>query len=484
MVRSAVTAFHMANWYPLTWISHAATVSAAGLDPAAHHLVSLLIHAANAALLFLVLRAYTGALLPSALAAALFGVHPLHVEAVAWVAERKEVLAFLFWALALAAHRRHASRPGAARLALVAGTMALGLAAKATLVTLPFVLLLLDWWPLGRAGAGGRLEPRRVGALVAEKAPLFLLAAAGSVVTWLAQASYKTMAMLELSPGERLANVVVSYARYLGKTLWPARLAFFYPYPPSGWPAWAGVAAGLLVAGLTAGALLAWRRRPHLAVGWLLFLGTFVPMIGVVQIGWQSLADRYTYLPLTGLFLAAATEAARAVRARPRLAPAAGAAGALLVGVLALLSWRQAQTWRSSESVYRHAIAAGPGNWLALQNLSSVLTGRGMTAEALGLLQEAARIRPGHGNIWYNLGCVHQSRREYDQALVAYRRALAINPRDVDAMVNTGAIAYVSGRYEEALVWYRAALRVQPGHAAALKNVASTERMLGALRQR
>ena len=300
----AFTAVYAAYWHPLTWLSLALDCEWFGMNAGGHHAVNVLLHVANTVLLFLVLRRMTGATWRSACVAALFGVHPLHVESVAWVAERKDVLSGLFWMLAMWGYVRYVERPTRGRYAVVVGWYAMGLMAKPMVVTLPFVLLLLDYWPLGRTrwspSVVGNNAPLRFGELVWEKVPLFALAAVSCGVTIWAQHSGGAISSLERLPlGPRMANAVVSYVRYMEKAVWPSGLAVFYPY--RAWSPGAVIVAGAILVAVSGVVIRRARRDPHLAVGWFWFLGTLVPVIGLVQVGGQSMADRYTYLPLIGL---------------------------------------------------------------------------------------------------------------------------------------------------------------------------------------
>ncbi len=480
--RWALTSTEAANWFPLTRLSHQADVAWHGLDPRGHHLTNLALHAANSALLFALLRALTGALWPSLFAAALFGLHPLHVEPVAWVAERKELLALLLGLLTLVAYRRYASRPGPGRLVPVALLLALALMAKPVVVTLPFVMLLLDYWPLGRLrGPGGA---RVLGRLVAEKLPLLALAAAASWLTLLAQGRSGATAMTAVAFPVRAVNAVVSCARYLGKTVWPARLSFFYPHPDGFWPA--GAALGALAL-LVAVSVLAWRerrRRPWLGTGWLWYLGTLVPMLGLVQAGWQAMADRYAYLPLIGIFTAAAwagSQLAASGRGR-RLAVAA--AGIAALAACAVLARAQAAVWHDSESLYAHAVAVDGDNWLARQNLGSRLIEAGKPAAALPHLEAAVRLRPGHAKAWYNLGGALYALGRHPEAIKVYEQTVALDPGYADAWANLGASHYALGNLGEALAASDRALALRPGHPAATRNREAAGRLFDAARRR
>lgn len=360
----AMTAKVASNWHPLTLISHLLDGQLYGLDPAGHHATSLLLHLANVLLLFEVLRGMTGAVGRSGVVAALFAVHPTHVESVAWIAERKDVLSALFWILAMGAWARYARQPSIGRYGLVALLMALGLMAKPMVVTLPFALLLLDVWPLDRL----RLGWRRLGV---EKLPLLALSAVSSVITLRYQET--SLAPLDAVPWSlRVANAVVSYAAYLGKLFWPRDLAVFYPIEPAISP-WKTAGAALLLIAITAFALWRARREPWLLTGWLWFLGTLVPVIGLVQVGRQAMADRYAYIPSIGLFLAVVwTVDGLGRQHRALLAAAAG----VVILALAALTRTQIGYWADSATLFRHALAAtDDGNYLAHIGLGKTLMG-------------------------------------------------------------------------------------------------------------
>ena len=353
-VKFAFTSFRGGPWHPLTWLSHMLDVELFGLAPAGHHATNVAIHALTTALLFLALRALCGATWTSAFAAALFALHPLRAESVAWVAERKDVIAGLGFATALLAYAGYAKRGGALRMAGVAAAMAFGLMGKPSIVTLPFVLLLLDVWPLRRVDLFAERFPwRRLATLAAEKLPLFALAAGASLLSVVTQGAGGGVATIEEAPlAARLANTLLAYVAYLRKTLWPVDLAVFYPYPTE-FPWLRVAAAGALLAGATALALAQLRRRPWLAVGWLWFLGVMVPMVGLVQVGGQALADRYSYLPAIGLSLIVAFAAAELAERLPRARAGIAAACVLLVAASAAATWRQVGYWRNNLTLYR-----------------------------------------------------------------------------------------------------------------------------------
>jgi len=461
------------NWHPLTWLSHMLDVQLFGLDPRGHHLVNVLFHAAAAVLLFLLLRSLTGAGGRSLLAAFLFAAHPLRVESVAWVAERKDVLAAFFWLAATGLYLRFARRPGDGRLLPVVAAFALGLMAKPMVVTLPFTLLLLDWWPLQRVPVKG--WPR----LAWEKAPLFALAALSSVITYRAQASAGAMSLARVSDWtSRAANALVSYPRYLGSIAWPTRLSVYYPFPEGGIPAWQVAAAGALLLVLSAAALR-WRlRRPYLLTGWLWFLGTLVPVAGFVQVGWQAMADRYLYVPAIGVFLAAAWaggDLASRYVSRRFLA----AAGTLLLVGAGLLSFRQAGYWQDSATLFRHALTVTSGNWMAHFNLGHALLAQGDADGAIAQFQEELRLNPRDAEAYNNIGIALERKGDLVGAAASYRSALALDPSLAVAHNNLGGVLFSQSRLMESLACFSEAVRLRPDYVKARFNLAAVLDNLG-----
>jgi Flp pilus assembly protein TadD len=444
------------NWMPLTWLSLLLDVRLFGLDAGRMHQVNLLIHGANGVLLFLLLRALTGALWRSALVAALFLAHPLHVESVAWVSERKDVLSAFFWLLGLGAYLRAVRRPGPLRLLPVTLLLALGLMAKAMPVTFPLTALLLDRWPLGRLRSGRDLWPR-----LREKAPLVVLAAAAAAVAVFAQGREGGLSTLAGFPlPVRLGNAVSACGWYLGKALWPARLAFFYPHPGAGL-SWTG--AALTGAALAAGTALALalRRRPCVAVGWLWYLVTLLPVLGIVQVGLQATADRYSYVPLTGLFLLAVWGAGDLARRSPALRAAAGTAAVACLVALAAAARAQAGHWADSRSLSAHAARVAP-SWMALLDLGIDAQLAGSSDDALAYLRRARDLNPANVQVLYNLAWVHEQRREWEPAVAGYRQAALLEPRDATAPTSLGALLVSLGRSAEAVPWLERALRLAP----------------------
>ncbi len=498
-VRTAFTTGHAANWHPLTWLSHMLDVELFDLEAGKHHLVSACWHAANAALLFAALRSLTLALWPSFFAAALFALHPLRAESVAWIAERKDVLSGFFWMASLWAYGAWARRGGLGRYLLLCALFALGLLAKPMLVTLPLVLLLLDIWPLARLPIGpaparplpslapthpGQTHRVRSGLdLIAEKIPLLALSLASAVVTWRVQQAGGAIGPLEAIGFEtRAANAIQSYATYAAKTLWPSGLCAFYPHEGIGDPAFdpwtARVFASLALLVVTSALALRGRARaPAVLVGWLWFLGTLVPVIGLVQVGLQAWADRYTYLPSIGLSIAIVWGALALVplvdRQRRVLVPAALVAlAALALAALALASWRQLGTWRDSASVFARALAVTEGNFLAHVNLGQALQAQGKLDQAAEHFLAALQLRPQLAPARFDLARVRRAQRRTEEARAELERSLAIDPRYADAHADLGWLLAEGGRDREALPHLRAAAELAPEEPAYRNNLA------------
>jgi protein O-mannosyl-transferase len=470
-MRWALTATDAVYWHPLTWLSHMADWQLFGAAAGGHHLTSLLLHVANTVLLFLVLENATGTLWPSAIVAALFGVHPLHVESVAWVSERKDVLSTLFFLLGLRAYVAYARRGGFALYATVAASLALGLAAKPMLVTFPFVLLLFDYWPLAR-------RDRRPLALVLEKLPLFALVLADTAFSVVAGRKVGAVRSLSFFPfPARLANATLAYIGYLRNTLWPTDLAFFYPYP-SAFEPWRVAAAVAALAGISILALALARRAPYIVVGWLWYLGTLLPTIGLIQVGHQSMADRYTYVPLVGIFLAGVF-AVRAVAERLRLSPRVLAAAVLLtLGACVLVTRAQAAHWRTSIALFSHALAVTTDNYMAHQGLGQALVREGRRDEGIDHFREALRIAPTL--VEAHLALADALLEEDDQAtaIAHYTEALRLKP-DATAHAKLGNALWHAGKAGDATVHFEEAVRLAPDDAESLSNLGAVLLSLG-----
>jgi tetratricopeptide (TPR) repeat protein len=430
--RWAFTTFHVANWHPLTWLSHMADVELFGDGAAWMHRVNVAWHAASAILLFLLLRGATGALWRSALVAALFASHPLNVESVVWISERKNVLSTFLWFATLALYVRYARRPTRRGYAAVAGAFALGLLAKPMLVTLPLTLLLLDVWPLRRVRAGEPLLGAAV-RLGAEKLPLLVLSVASSAITVLAQESTQALSTADaLSLSTRVGHAAVAQVWYLQKALWPAGLCVFYPHPawtPGGLDGGAVLLSAAVLALLTALSIWQYRARPWIAVGWGWYLVTLLPIVGLVQVGLQGTADRYAYVPLVGPLLALAWSLPDVGRsAGARRAAAALSAAALLL--LAYAARAQVEHWRDDEALFARAAEVVPGNWLAWKNLGVLWFRQGRIAEAEGAFRTAVRARSWDADIWYDLATARAAQRDFSGAAAHLERAVALAPED------------------------------------------------------
>jgi tetratricopeptide (TPR) repeat protein len=453
------------NWHPVTWLSHMLDVEFFGLDARAHHLVSVGLHGLSAALLFSLLASATGAPQRAAFAAAVFALHPLRVESVAWIAERKDVLSGLLFFAALGAYGRYVAAPSRARQAALLVLAAFGLLAKAMLITLPAVLLLVDVWPLGRLRSRAELPAR-----LREKVPVALLCAAFALVALFAQARGGSLTGLEVLPvGARIANALVAPVLYLRDLLWPAQLAVLYPHPRSGLPLWQPLGAAALLAGVTWACMRAARTRPVYLVGWLWFLVMLVPVIGLVQVGAQARADRYTYLPLVGPVVAATWGIADACSGR-RLARWLPAAAAAVLLALAFATRAALVHWRDDEALFSHAAAVTRDNAIAWSNWAHALDRD--PAEQRALFERALAVEPRLASANFGMGLVLAREGDRAGAERHYRLALRSDPNYADAHNNLGNVLFETGRYDEAIEHYRIALAREPGRASTTHNLA------------
>jgi tetratricopeptide (TPR) repeat protein len=535
----AFTTGHASNWHPLTWLSHMFDCQLFGDNAVAHHLVNIAFHIVNTVLLFLVLCAVTGALWRSAFVAALFALHPLHVESVAWISERKDVLSTLFFLLTLGAYLGYVNRRGgtqdrgqvAAReekdqrhltsspankgllrsspkkksatkrntvshevkaqrtekpvpvavynaplgsaalfywLALLA--FAFGLMSKPMLVTVPFVLLLLDFWPLGRLPL---LLPANwravVGRLVLEKAPFLGLAVASSVITFIVQQKGGAVSF-SLALGGRIANALVSYERYIEKMLWPAGLSVLYPHPGH-WPLARVLAAKALLLGVSLLAVSRARKQPYLLFGWLWFLGMLVPVIGLIQVGVQSMADRYTYIPLIGLFIVVVWVVCGLVQNSEGRVPLLVVTSLFTLSACAYLTDRQIRFWQSSETLFQHAVDVTDRNYLAYNNLGFAQWGKGKTAEAMTNYLKSLEIKPDYEDALNNVGYALAEQKKFAEAIPYYEAALRVRPNQAEVHNNLGNALSKLGRTQEAIAQYQTALQENPEHADAHNNL-------------
>jgi protein O-mannosyl-transferase len=471
-LRWAFTTGHASNWHPLTWLSHMLDCQLFGLNPAGPHLVNVLFHITNTLLLFGLLRCMTGAAWRAAFVAALFALHPMHVESVAWVAERKDVLSAFFGLLTLCAWCAYVRIPSWQRYTLALFLFALGLMSKPMLVTLPLLMLLLDFWPLRRVEADKPLLG--LASLVAEKIPFFALALVSCIVTFLVQkAGGAVMQTDMISPGERVANALISYVRYLGKLLWPQNLAVVYPYPVH-IPGWQVAGAALLLAAITIVALRSAPRRPWLMVGWLWFVISLVPVIGLVQVGVQSMADRYTYLPAIGLFLMLTWTAAESLAAQPFAKPVLAIAAGAALAACFVVSSHQLQYWRNSFTLFTHALEVNPNNAVAHCNLGQAFAAAGKPAQAREHYARALEIDPTYVSAMIRMSSYYNLHGNYDQAVDCLEPALKVRPDDPQLHYNLALALSGEGKTDQAAAEYRATLALDPRHDKALVNLGAT----------
>jgi Tfp pilus assembly protein PilF len=526
----AITTSYCNNWHPLTWLSHMLDCEFFGLNPAWHHIISLLFHIANTILLFWIFRKITGAIWQSVFVAAAFALHPLHVESVAWVAERKDVLSGFFWMLTIAAYVRYTEQPHIKRYLLVVLFFCLGLMAKPMLVTLPFVLLLLDWWPLDRSGRGrqikGGTSPKSksaradyqkafFGSLIKEKIPLFVLAVVMSVITLTVQQKGKPIEMpgaaaagirITTAPlNVRISNALVSYISYIVKIVYPRHLAVLYPHPGDSLPSWQPFVCFVILTAISTGVIYTARRRRYLVTGWLWYLGTLVPVIGLVQVGAQAMADRYTYLPSIGIFIMAAWGAGELLGKWRYRRSGLGIAAAIVLVILLICTRRQVRYWQNSITLFGHTLAITEKNFLMHNNYGLEMFNKGQLDEAAVHFDKALQINPSFSKArsnkgrvlleqgkfdaaiaqitevtvdkpdWaeahYLLGVAYARKGELEQSIPSFKTALRLRP-DWPEAYNDLALAYLLlGRYELAIRNYNEALRLKPDYPAAINNL-------------
>lgn len=492
-IKWAFAQSHAANWHPVTWVSHMLDCQFFGLSATGPHLINVALHLCNTSLLFLLLHRFTGAVWRSAVVAALFGLHPMHVESVAWVSERKDVLSTFFFLLTLWAYSRstddglRANRvPRDEEQAVSAKCswnrfywlslvfFAFGLMSKPMLVTLPFVLLLLDYWPLGRLrGARNELLGAQTRRALIEKVPFFFLSLLSCVVTVAVQRAGGAVAPLEkLGIGARLLNAVISYANYVLKLIWPTHLAVVYPY--FGHSNLIRVAVCTLgLATVTVATFKQRKGRPYMLVGWLWYLGTLVPVIGLIQVGNQPMADRYTYIPSIGLLLMLVWGVAEFSFSRPALRWSVVGGSVAVLLACALLSSSQIATWQNSATLFQHALKISPRNPIAYNNLGLYYANSHELAQATTCYRAALEINPGYQHAWNNLGCVCIDLKQYDQAVTNCEMALRLDSSFADAHNNLGTALIHLGRTGEGINQYGEALRFRPGYAEAHYNLAN-----------
>ncbi len=459
----SLTTTHAGNWHPVTWWSHMLDASLYGPDAGGHHLTSVILAALNAVLLFALLNTMTRSIWRSAFVAALFAVHPMHVESVAWISERKDVLSTTFGLLAMLGYVAHVRAPSRGKQIAIIVMFALSLMAKPMLVTLPILLLLFDLWPLARLTPP--LSFRTLWPFVREKAPLLIMSAIAAAITIVAQrGSVRTLQEIPLPL--RLSSVITSYVTYIGKMFWPVRLDAFYRYPSAiSWPALLGGAAVLV--GVSALAVRQFRARPYIAAGWFWFLISMVPVIGIVQVGRQAMADRYTYLPFVGLFIIVAWIAYEGILRRPSSRWVFAAAAITSVLACTVLARSQVRTWESDLTLWEHALSVDPANAMAHHSLGTAYAAAGRFDEAIAHDREALRLDPQMTEAWTNLGATLGRQGKEDEAMEAYRQAIRVGPNDPVPHINLGRTLARVGRVDEAVAEFRSALAIAPEDAEA-----------------
>lgn len=460
-----------AYWAPFMWMSHELACQFFGLNPWGHHLINVLLHAANTVLVFLVFRRMTRTIWQSLVLAALFGWHPLRVESVAWVTERKDVLSGLFWMLTLLAYAKYveAGRVRDSKSNLWYGValamFVFGLMSKAMLVTLPFVLLLLDYWPLGR------FKSDRARQLMMEKIPFFALATGVSILTYVVQKHGGAVATVENLPlGARIENALISYCRYLGKIFWPKDLAVFYPHPGY-WPLGEVLLAAFFVGGISVFLFKARQRYPFLLVGWLWFAGTLLPVIQLVQSGEQSMADRFTYVPSLGILIVLVWGGHELVKRQRYCKMMLSVAGSLAMVICFTLTRQQLGYWQDSETLFRHTLAVTAKNYLAFNCLGEALLNNGQTEEAKSQLQKAIRLQPDYTEAHDNLGNAFFKEGQLDRAMSEFQEAIRLQSDDAKAHYNFGVGLFKEGQTQAAIEQYQIATHLQPDNAEAYDNL-------------
>ena len=528
-IKWAFTTFHTANWHPLTWLSHMLDCKLYGLNPAGHHWTNVELHIANTLLLFYILFRMTGALWQSAFAAALFALHPLHVESVAWVAERKDVLSTFFGLLSTVAYYGYIKKSSPEYYLLVIVLLSLSLMAKPMMVTLPFVLILMDFWPLRRFRLQGNvsLNPeksikniiKRNYRIISEKIPFLIPVAISCVVTFFAQKSQGAVKALWALPMKyRIENTVVSYVKYVLKTIWPHKLAVFYPHPQNTIPLWQIVGGALLIAVACYGAIRLVKEYPYILVGLFWYLGTLVPVIGLVQVGDQGMADRYTYIPLIGIFIIVSwgvpdllnmlrdrrseirgrrsERRGRRTEVRGLKSEVGNLRPEILSGVTGLfskrrfqeiflgisagiilvaLSWNtffQLNFWKNGVTLFEHAISVTNNNYQAENNLGTAYGSKNLD-KAIFHYKAALKINPGYATALYNLGTIYEKKSRKDEAIRYYLKALKVKPNYFDALNNIGIVFYHKGEYDKAVSYFKRALKAQSNKTGARLNLAN-----------
>lgn len=474
----AFTTTHGWNWFPLTWISHMMDCELFGLNPSGHHLISLIIHILNSLLLFYALYRLTGNYWGSVVTAYLFALHPMHVESVAWIAERKDLLSSFFFMICLITYDRYVKNPVIRNYLIVVAFFAMGLMAKPMLVTLPFVLLLLDFWPFSRMdlpflkikGEKSKIVPRSFLYLIKEKIPLFILSAVSIVVTLFAQRGL--IRSLEDFPlAVRLENAIISYTTYIYKMVWPVELGIFYPHTGAK-PLWVWAGSAVILIGITCLAILWIRRKPYLLTGWLWFLGMLIPVIGIVQVGQASMADRYSYLPYVGLSLMAAWSL-------PDLNTIGPLKRYLTIGGVTIIiiffwagTWNQVRYWRSDISLLERTIDVTKNNDVAYSNLGTAFNRKGLYKKAISAYQASLKIRPDQPSVYFNLGIAFSGLRNIEKTIESYKKAIELKPDYSQAHFNLGNLYFDIKKMDLAVRHFEDTVRLRPENQEYQNNLA------------
>ncbi len=483
----AFTTNHSANWHPLTWLSLMLDCQLFGANPGRMHLVNLLLHLANTLLLFAVLRKMTGTLWPSAFVAAAFAIHPMHVESVAWITERKDVLSTFFLLLTLAAYAGYVKRPSAFRYVAALAAFAMGLMAKPMLVTLPFLLLLLDYWPMNRLmpqtthkrrkSALSTNNPPTLYRIILEKIPFFVFSVISSVITFLIQQNAGAVGNINiLSLNNCITNTFLSYAQYIGKMFWPQNLAVFYPFNVVGTiPFWQVVVCALLLFGISFLVIHLGRNQRYLILGWFWFVATLIPVIGIIQIGLHAYADRYTYVPYIGLFIIIAwglpqllskwTSASSVESSKQRTV--LGVSMVIALTALGISAHRQVSYWNNSFKLFSHALEVTQNNYIAYDHLGVAYGELGRSSEAIDAFKQTIKIKPNFADAHYNLGVAYSGLNRLPDAINAFKQAVKINPDLANAYYNLGVVYNRIGRYTEAIDANKQAIKIKPDLAKA-----------------
>jgi tetratricopeptide (TPR) repeat protein len=474
-IKWAFTGIYGSNWFPLTWLSLMLDRQLFGVNPGAFHLINVMFHTVNAIVLFIILSRCTKSIWPSFFTAVVFGLHPLRVESVAWIAERKDVLSTLFWMFTMLGYIRYVEKPIVRRYMIVLAAFIAGLMSKPMLVTLPFVLLLVDYWPLQRIRLSRNIQQenpdqrnntRTISFLVLEKVPLFVLSAASCVMTLIAQKSKGTVSSLEVfSLSDRLTNALVSYTSYIGKMFWPTGLAIFYPHPQGNIPLLKIIVSTMILFAVSLAVIFSCRKKRYLLVGWLWYLGTLVPVIGLVQVGAQAMADRYTYIPLIGLSIMIAWSVRDIVSKWRYKNVIVATGGALICAILMVCTYRQLSYWRNNETLFTRTLNVTSDNYVAHNNIGIALAGDGDLEQAMEHFKKTLKIKPWDTDALFNLAGALVKLGKPDEAMVYYNRVLELEPDDADTY-NALALAQVQqGNYKQAISIYYKALQKNPESA-------------------